>query len=113
MSSALGPNGCVIGCHLPHQLSLLPFSALQVSRAAATAARDFALLMGLLMQLDVGSRGSHDYIERRLLPEACDVLRRAALGLWLSGTPAAAQGGLRQPFVAYLYRCAQLSRRFC
>lgn len=81
-----------------------PLSAPQVSRAAAIAARDFALLMGLLMQLDVGSRGSHDYIERRLLPEACDVLRRAALGLWLTGTPAAAQGGSRDAFTGYLYR---------
>lgn len=65
----------------------------QLSRAVAAAARDTALLLGLIRaQGALGAaapldRASLGKLEGPLLAEACGLLRRAALGLWLTGTP--------------------------
>ncbi|KXZ56312.1 hypothetical protein GPECTOR_1g275 [Gonium pectorale] len=71
--------------------SFLISTCRQVSRAAAAAARDAALLLGLLVQqCGLGpvplERGALGRLEAVLLPEACELLRRSALGLWLTGT---------------------------
>ncbi|GLC32976.1 hypothetical protein PLESTB_000384200 [Pleodorina starrii] len=64
----------------------------QVSRAAAAAARDAALLLGLIAQQGAlgtapVTAGSLARLDDTLLNEACELLRRSALGLWLTGTP--------------------------
>ncbi|GFR47202.1 hypothetical protein Agub_g8882, partial [Astrephomene gubernaculifera] len=73
--------------------SFLVATCRQVSRAAAAAARDAALLLGLVRQqcTTLGTvsldRTALARLEEALLPEACGLLRRSALGLWLTGTP--------------------------
>ncbi|KAG2493301.1 hypothetical protein HYH03_008437 [Edaphochlamys debaryana] len=104
-----GPDGSTLG---PSKAAaaFLVATCRQLSRAAAAAARDAALLLGLIRaQAGLGAgagpldRAQLVRLEGPLLAEACGLLRRSALGLWLTGTPSSqGEGSDMEPALSAL-----------